>query len=223
MPNLAQAENVAAALGANVISNSWGGAEFSGEQNPAFNHPGVVITASSGDSGFGTSYPAADSHVVAVGGTRLTLDAAGRRSSETVWEGAGSGCSRFVSAQSFQLTAPNWSLAGCSSRRGIADVSAVAAPDTGVYVRYTPPGGAGTWYQVGGTSLSAPLVGAVFALAGNTSGVAYPAQLLYQHPTSLFDVTSGSNGSCSSLTTCRGAAGYDGPTGLGTPNGLGAF
>ncbi len=221
MVDLAQAENIAAAMGANVISNSWGGTEFSGEQNPAFNHPGIVITASSGDNGFGTSYPAADSHVVAVGGTRLTLDGLGRRSSETVWEGSGSGCSRYLAAQSFQTSVPNWASTGCGSHRAIADVSAVAAPDTGVAIRFTPLGGAGTWYQVGGTSLSAPLIGAVFALAGNTSGVAYPAQLLYQNRTSLLDVTAGSNGSCAVM--CHGGVGYDGPTGLGTPNGLGAF
>jgi subtilase family serine protease len=118
---------------------------------------------------------------------------------------------------------PNWASTGCGSRRAIADVSAVAAPDTGVAIRFTPPGGAGAWYQVGGTSLSAPLIGAVFALAGNTSSVAYPAQLLYQHRTSLSDVTAGSNGSCVAAVMCHAGVGYDGLSGLGAPFGLGAF
>src|SRR5262249_43469311 len=122
---------------------SYGGSEFAGEQNPAFNHPGVAITASSGDSGFGTSYPAADPHVIAVGGTRLTLTATGARSSETAWEGAGSGCSSRTRANAFQTSVTSWGSTGCGNRRGIADVSAVAAPDTGVAIRFTPPGGSG--------------------------------------------------------------------------------
>ena len=223
MLDLARAENSAAAMGANVISNSWGGSEFSSYQNPAFNHPGIVITASSGDSGFGTSYPAADSHVVAVGGTRVTFDGLGRLKSETAWEGSGSGCSPYVQAQPFQTSVPNWASTGCGSRRAIADVSAVAAPDTGVAIRFTPPGGVGAWYQIGGTSLSAPLIGAVFALAANTSSVAYPAQLLYQNRTALSDVVAGSNGSCAAAVMCHAGPGYDGPSGLGVPFGLGAF
>ena len=77
-----------------------------------------------------------------------------------------------------------------------------------------------TGAQVGGTSLSSPLIASVYTLAGNsvTDG-SYP----YAHPSSLFDVTSGSNGSCGGSYLCTGKPGYDGPTGLGTPNGIGAF
>ena len=42
----------------------------------------------------------------------------------------------------------------------------------------------------------------------------------------LYDITSGNNGNCNPdpLYYCTAAAGYDGPTGLGTPNGAtGAF
>jgi len=59
--NLGTAENYAAAH-ANAISNSYGGGEFSSESGydtAYFNHPGLVITASSGDSGYGVEYPAA--------------------------------------------------------------------------------------------------------------------------------------------------------------------
>ena len=63
--------NEAVALGASVVSDSWGGAESSTESSldMYFNHPGVVITASAGDSGYGAQYPAASPYVVAVGGT----------------------------------------------------------------------------------------------------------------------------------------------------------
>jgi hypothetical protein len=102
-------------------------------------------------------------------------------------------------------------------------VAADADPNTGAAVydstRYQGQSG---WFQVGGTSLSAPLIAAVYALAGNASSATYPASIPYGHTSSLHDVTSGSNGSCST-TMCKGAAGYDGPTGVGTPNGTGGF
>jgi subtilase family serine protease len=223
MLDLARAESTALTLGATVVSNSWGGSELAGEQNPAFNHRNVAITASTGDAGFGTSYPAADPNVIAVGGTTLLLDGSGRRSSETAWSGAGSGCSQYLSAQPFQTSVGNWASTGCGIHRATADVSAVADPNTGAAVYITLRGSAGAWYQVGGTSLSAPLIAAVFALGGHSVGTAFPASLLYTHATSLFDVTSGSNGSCPHPVMCHAGAGYDGPTGLGTPNGLGAF
>jgi hypothetical protein len=102
------------------------------------------------------------------------------------------------------------------------DVSAVADPNTGaaVYDSY----GAGGWVQVGGTSLSAPLIGAVYALAGNAPSFTYPAQSAYVSPGSLHDVTTGTNGSCGGHPLqCGAGVGYDLPTGIGTPNGLGGF
>jgi subtilase family serine protease len=216
--NLGAAEDEAAALGANVISDSWGGSEFSQETSSAydghFNHPGIAITVSSGDAGYGAEFPAASRYVTAVGGTTLNVNGSNARTSETVWNGAGSGCSAYESKPSWQTDS------GCS-RRTIADVSADADPATGASVydttRYQGQSG---WFQVGGTSLSAPLIGAVYALAGNTVTYgSYP----YSHTSSLFDVTSGSNGNCGGSYLCTGVAGYDGPTGLGTPNGTGAF
>ena len=102
------------------------------------------------------------------------------------------------------------------------DTSADADPYTGaaVYDSY----GYGGWLQVGGTSLSAPLIGAVYALAGNAPTWTYPAQSVYDAPGSLHDVTSGNNGFCSGASlTCDAGAGFDLPTGVGTPNGLGGF
>jgi subtilase family serine protease len=160
---------------------------------------------------------------VAVGGTTLNLGASNSYGSESVWSGAGSGCSSLNTARSWQTSATGWSATGCGTKRGVVDVAADANPSTGasVYDKTRYQGQSG-WFKVGGTSLSAPLIGAVYALAGNASSTSYPASIPYGHTSSLHDVTSGSNGSCST-TMCRGAVGYDGPTGVGTPNGTGGF
>jgi len=216
--NLATAVDRAATLGANVISNSYGGSEFSLETSSSydghFNHPGIAITVSSGDSGYGVEYPAASQYVTAVGGTTLNVDASNQRTSETVWSGAGSGCSAYEPKPSWQ------SDSGCALRT-VADVSADADPNTGASVydttRYQGQSG---WFQVGGTSLSAPLVGAAYALG--TSSVTY-GSYPYSHTSGLFDVTFGSNGNCSPSYLCTGGSGYDGPSGLGTPDGTGGF
>jgi putative Ig domain-containing protein len=100
-------------------------------------------------------------------------------------------------------------------------VSAVADPNTGVAV-YQTYGGSG-WAVYGGTSASAPLIASVYALAGTPGAADKPPSDPYAHTGNLFDVTSGSNGSCSPATLCKGGAGWDGPTGLGTPNGTAAF
>jgi subtilase family serine protease len=228
LANLAAAVNTAASLGATEISNSYGGSEFSSEvSDSAYNHPGIAVTVASGDNGYGSfGYPAASPYVVAVGGTTLSLGSGNAWAGETVWSGAGSGCSSYLSAQSWQTVDKNWALTGCGAKRGVADVAADANPSTGaaVYDSVKYQGRSG-WFQVGGTSLSSPLIAAVYALAGGAT-TAYPAAGLYSHqldsPATLHDVTSGSNGACSTII-CKGAAGYDGPTGVGTPNGIGAF
>jgi subtilase family serine protease len=217
--NLGTAVNRAVTMGANVVSNSYGGSEFQTEtsaDNQYFNHPGVMITASSGDGGYGVEYPAASRYVTAVGGTSLTVNASNQWVSETAWSGAGSGCSAFE-------TKPSWQTDTGCARRTVADVSAVADPNTGasVYDSVTYSGQSG-WFQVGGTSLAAPLVASVYALTGTTGSANY-GSTPYSHTSSLHDVTSGSNGSCGGSYLCTATTGFDGPTGLGTPNGVGAF
>jgi subtilase family serine protease len=211
--NLATAVDRAATMGATVISNSYGGSEYSGEvaDQEHFNHPGVAITVSSGDNGYGVEFPAASQYVTAVGGTTLTK-VTGGGFSETVWSGAGSGCSAYI-------LKPTWQTdAGCA-RRTVADVSAVADPNTGVAVYDTYRLHPGGWLVFGGTSVSAPIIGGVYALAGNSTTY---GSFSYSHTGSLFDVVSGSNGSCGSYL-CNGGTGFDGPTGNGTPRGTGAF
>src|SRR2546429_4566836 len=93
--DLYTAEDTAARPGRNAISNSWGGSEYSGEtaDDSHFNHPGAAITASSGDSGYGVSYPAASRYLTAVGGTSLTRGGGARGWAGAAWSGAGRGCS----------------------------------------------------------------------------------------------------------------------------------
>jgi subtilase family serine protease len=231
---LMAAVDTAARLGAVAISNSYGGAEDSTitSADSHLNHPGVAITASTGDSGFGVSWPASSRYVTAVGGTSLAKASNPRGWTETAWSGAGSGCSAFEPKQS-------WQHDSACAKRTVADVSAVADPNTGVavYDTYNSCGhsafcdllislglaqGVDGYVQVGGTSASSPIIASVYALAGNTGSITY-GSYPYSHTGALFDVTSGSNGSCGGTYLCTAGPGYDGPTGLGTPNGTGAF
>ena len=208
--NLFTAVDQAAAQGAAVISNSYGGSEFSSEASyeSHYNHSGVAVTVSSGDNGYGVEFPAASRYVIAVGGTSLKKATNSRGWTETAWSGAGSGCSSYI-------TKPSWQTDACSHRT-VADVSAIADPNTGVAVYDTYRLHPGGWLVFGGTSVAAPLIGAVYALGGGST-----AQSLYGSA-SLFDVTSGKNGNCGTYL-CTAVAGFDGPTGNGTPNGTTSF
>jgi subtilase family serine protease len=218
LTDLGASVNTAVKLGANVVSNSYGGSESASEvtsEQTYYQHPGVAITVSSGDGGFGVEFPAASRFVTAVGGTHLTRASGARGWAETAWSGAGSGCSAFI-------TKPSWQTDSGCAMRTVADVSAVADPNTGVavYDSYGRPRSTG-WLQFGGTSVAAPIIGAVYALAGNGGGGSGAASA-YSHASALNDVTSGSNGTCGTYL-CTAGVGYDGPTGLGTPIGTSAF
>jgi len=272
--DLEAAEERAVTMGAAAISNSWGGPE-PGSESGAFNHPGVVIAAASGDFGYlnwdvpaeeewargYADYPAASPNVVAVGGTRLALkEGTNEWKEESVWNdgaptgghgAAGGGCSERFTAQPWQRSVSDWLEIGCGTDRAVADVAADADPYSGVAVYDSTPEVSGhsapKWTTVGGTSLASPIIASTFALAGGANGVSYPASTLYAHlgSGSFHDVTSGSNGectkafnanaghsgcttaeeraSCPSKLICLAAPGYDGPTGVGTPNALGGF
>jgi hypothetical protein len=233
--DLAAAENTAATtVHATEISNSFGEPETGARPTfaSAFDHPGVVITASSGDDGYYDfdylgrhgrvsvpSIPAAYSTVVAVGGTSLFLSQSSTptRSYETVWNdngpqdayqhalqsplgASGGGCSTLFAAPAWQAQTSGYSSATCGGRRLVADVSMVADPLTGfdVYDSYSGCYGCTAgWQTIGGTSLSAPLVAAAFAVAGGAGSLPYPAVSLYSHPASAhYDVTVGGNGFC---------------------------
>jgi subtilase family serine protease len=208
--NLAAAENLAARLGATEISNSFGEAEHTVSSSvlAAYNHPGVVITASTGDDGWyawdrandanGASanapeFPSSDPHVVAVGGTTLELNNDGSRYLEGVWnengpddqagaedghQGAGGG------GCSKLYAAPAWQAAypGYSAAgckgKRLAADISADADSASGLDVYLTYGGSG-WETIGGTSLASPLVAAMFALAGGSHGAAYPASTLY--------------------------------------------
>jgi subtilase family serine protease len=197
--------------GANAVSNSYAGGESGGQgNNYLYHHPGHMITASSGDGGYGTLFPAASQWVTAVGGTTLQRGGGTRGWTETVWAGAGSGCSQLFPKPAWQADT------GCPTRT-ISDVSAVANPSTGVTVVYN-----GNFFVFGGTSVSSPIIASVYALGAHAHALMF-ARHGYRNTGDLNDVTSGANGSCSPAYLCTGEIGYDGPTGNGTPNGIGAF
>jgi subtilase family serine protease len=212
--NLALAVNTAASMGAHVISNSYGGGESgSSTYEPYYSYAGIAVTASSGDSGYGVEFPASSPHVIAVGGTSLLPSKNSRGWSETAWSGAGSGCSTIYAKPSWQTDT------GCS-KRTVTDVSAVADPNTGVAVYGPYKGTRSAWLVFGGTSVAAPLIAGVYGVNG--TAVNYGSDP-YRHTSVLYDVTSGSNGNCGGTYLCTALPGYDGPTGLGTPNGVTAF
>jgi len=236
-------ENTAARLGATEISNSFGGSEPSDAtaEDVNFHHPGIATTAATGDDGYGVEYPASSPYVLAVGGTTLNESSSGAFS-ETAWSGSGSGCSAYEPKPAWQASvAPD-----CPSNRAEADVAADADPNTGVAV-YGPSDEESCglvvvctakpthgWIEVGGTSVGAPLIASVIALAGNAS--TFTPGVPYRHTHLLHNITTGSNctqGSggllglfgpaCPDNELDNAGPGWNGPTGLGTPNGLGAF
>jgi subtilase family serine protease len=209
--------NAAVKLGAMAVSNSYGGSESSSDptyDTKYYNHPGVAVTVSAGDDGYGVSYPAASQYVTAVGGTSLTQSSSARGWTETAWSGTGSGCSADDAKPSWQTDT------GCS-RRTDNDTAADANPGTGVAIYDTYSEGG--WLEVGGTSVSSPIIASVFALAGQPAAGTYPSSYIYSHTSDLFDITVGSNGTCTPAYLCTAGKGYDGPTGWGTPDGTAAF
>lgn len=226
--SIARAENTAARLGATEISNSFGGSELGANttMQQAFRHPGIVITAATGDDGWndydlpagqrGTpaQYPSTDPHVVAVGGTNLVLHADDSRWSERVWNGdatgskdgaSGGGCSVRFPAPQWQAHHAGYSAANCSGKRLAADIAAIADPMHGLDILDTDK--LGGWATIGGTSLSSPVVAALFALAGGAGTSAWPAASLYlngiHRARDFWDVTVGGNSYCGYLTIAQ--------------------
>ncbi len=230
LADLGKAEDTAAKQpGVVAINNSYGGKCCDAANNAAYDHPGIAVVASGGDDAYdGTpGFPSSDSDVVAVGGTSLVASSSARGYAESVWytqpgEGTGSGCSTLNPRPAWQPKA----VTKCG-HRALNDVSAVADPDNGGLAVYCSPADCtsqgGGWFQVGGTSEASPIIAGVFALSGNTKG--YPAKNLYAAANSkyLYDITKGSNGTCTPKIWCTAGKGWDGPTGNGTPHGAKAF
>jgi subtilase family serine protease len=217
--NLFAAEKEAVKLGAHVVSNSWGGGGGS-SSGGAFDTAGVVYLASAGDNGYGTQDPSDYDTVVSVGGTNLSKQ--GTTYKETVWPLTGGGCS--------VVTKPSWQHDPKCSERTENDVAAVAE---GV-AEYDNYGYAG-WIIIGGTSVSSPMIGGVFGLAGNASshqsGKHFWTLKTTKRTHSLHTTITGGVIHCppslAGSYLCVGGTGqyktYGSPIGWGTPNGIGAF
>ncbi|TCO52298.1 putative Ig domain-containing protein [Actinocrispum wychmicini] len=211
--DLAAAVDSAVRLGAKIVSNSYTDHEnaIPSGADTHYNHPGVAVLAATGDngseSGAQAEFPASSPEVVAVGGTTLTASSGGRGFTETVWNGTGSGCSSLFAKPAYQ------NVTTTCAKRATSDISADADPNTGITIFVN-----GATSQFGGTSLATPIVAGIWALAGTPNSGDNPASYPYAHPGNFFDVTSGSNGSCGTVI-CNAGQGWDGPTGLGTPNG----
>ncbi len=224
--SLSNAVALANRMGAGVVSMSFGAAEgsWTSSYDGVFGAAGMSYLAATGDNGAAVSWPSVSSKVVAVGGTTLAYSGTGSRS-ETTWSGTGGGTSAYVALPSYQ----SGSIGGYA-RRAVADVAFNADPNSGQYVAVIAPGTTTVrWVSAGGTSLATPQWAGVIAVANAlrvASGktvLGQPHAALYQQigavPTAYTaafkDVATGSNGSC---TTCAAKAGYDTPTGWGTPN-----
>ncbi len=206
--------------GVRAISNSYSSnGDAPGSLNPQWDQAattskGIAVMASTGDGGYGVGFPASATYVLGVGGTTLQVDGSGARSSETAWSGSGSGCSSYNVAPSWQVI----SGSPCGTRKAIADLSADADPNSGLQI-YTTYNNTTTWWIFGGTSLSSPIMGALYAMQGGYGPTtSYPTASEYAwSAASYYDVTSGSNGRrCRPSVLCNAGTGWDGPTGLGS-------
>lgn len=225
--SLSNAVALANKMGPGVVSMSFGAAEgsWTASYDSVFTGAGMSYLAATGDNGAAVSWPSVSSRVLAVGGTTLSYSGTGSRS-ETTWTGTGGGTSAYVALPAYQS-----GTVGGYARRAVADVAFNANPNSGQYVATLAPGSTTMrWVSAGGTSLSTPqwagllaVANALRVAAGKTV-LGQPHAALYQqigavptqYTTTFKDVTSGSNGSCA---TCAAKAGYDTPTGWGTPNG----
>jgi len=227
---IGEAENEAVKLGANVVNDSLYEKESSSFEKfyeetglSYFDHPGVPITVASGDNGYGVGFPAGTPYAIAVGGTSLKKEVGSTRGwAEEVWRnagykvgekgaGTGSGCALKIEKK------PSWQHdAHCESRTD-NDVAAVASTSTPVSSldSYGEKG----WVNWGGTSVSAPILAGVEALAEKPVKE-LGAQIFYEKPSEEFAVTKGSDGECGGLYLCTAGEGYNGPAGLGAPDGV---
>lgn len=221
--SLGNAVRLATSMGTGVVSMSFGAPEGSwvSSYDSVFSGATMSYLAATGDNGAAVSWPAVSTKVLAVGGTNLSWSGSGSRS-ETAWASTGGGVSAYLSTPSYQSTA----VSGLT-RRTVADVAFNANPYTGQYVATMAPGSSTVgWISAGGTSLSTPQWAALLAVA-NALRLQAGKTVLGQPHTALYgsvaktsgpfaDISSGSNGSC---TLCTARAGFDVPTGWGTPNG----
>ena len=222
--NLAAADATAAGFQPIAISNSWGSSSDASAFDGDFEHTGIAVVAATGDNGTATngqSWPADIPQVVAASGTTLQLNTDNTWASETVWSGSGGGCSGNYAAPSWQTSRSDWPSQGCSNGgRAFGDVSADADPNTGAAVVI-----GSSWFSAGGTSLATPLIAAIYAVADDLPAGTNAVTLPYQNVSSatIHDIIAGNDCLSGGQPNCTARAGFDTPSGLGTPKGVAAF
>jgi kumamolisin len=211
------ASGLAAAAGGGEVSNSWGSGEFAVEAtlDTHFATPKVVYFASTGDNP-GTEWPSVSVNVVAVGGTTVSRSGTGAFLRETTWASGGGGPSAFVARPTYQN-----GIRIVGAARGVPDISAVANPSTGVWVYCSTGCGnapAASWFDVGGTSVSSPLVAALTNAAGHfgSSTFAELRSLYALLGTNRFNGIT--LGLCGPASAFAAVPGWDFCTGVGTPH-----
>lgn len=230
-PDLYSAVSQAVALNVDIVSMSWGTAEYSNEilRDTSFSNSNICFVASAGDSSDLVTYPSCSPNVLCVGGTTLSLtyDSNGNivTRSEIPWTNGGCGVSVYESMPSCQssILKTGTGTTGTVTGRNCVDVSLVASP--GVYIIHQ-----GQLDAVNGTSLSAPYWAGILAIcnqarvannksklttlnghAQDVKAMLYGVYNTTSYSNVFYDITSGVNGMYSATT------GYDLPCGLGTP------
>ncbi len=222
--NLAAAEVTAASFQPVAISNSWGATTDETPFDNDFKSTGMAVVAATGDNsstGNGASWPADIPQVVAAAGTTLQVNGDNTWASETVWSGSGGGCSITYTAPAWQTSRSDWASQGCGNGgKSFGDVSADANPSSGAAVVV-----GSSWFIIGGTSLASPLIASMYALGDDVPAGTSAVTLPYQNASAntLHDIISGND--CASLgqSSCTATAGFDTPTGLGSPKSLALF
>ena len=223
--DLATSEATAASFNPVAISNSYGSTSENTSYDSYYERTGMAVVAGSGDSGASNvSWPADIPDVVAASGTTLSINSNNTWANETVWSGSGGGCST-NSAPVWQTTLSDWATAGCGSYRAYGDVSADADPNSGIAIYMATSSTAGSWYEIGGTSLSTPLISSMYALAGGVLGSNNAVSILYGsfNSSNSHDIVSGNDCTSTITTNCTAGVGFDTPSGLGSPNGVSGF
>jgi subtilase family serine protease len=240
LSDLLAAEDYATAH-AQVVSNSWGCPEFpaEGSLDAHFDKP-VAIVFAAGDSGTPAMYPSASPYVLSVGGTSLSIAGTGPSggcgsgsctwAGESVWVGGGGGASAYESEPPYQtgFCGTTTEVNACGGMRGTPDISWTTGGSIGVAVYDSgAPGSYQGWHTAWGTSVGAPSVAGLIALADQAGRTVLTtndltSRWVYQFAASpsnyglaYHDITSGSNG----IRCCSAAAGFDLASGLGSPIG----
>jgi kumamolisin len=209
------ASNLVATAGGGEVSMSWGGGEFSGEVNydSRFTTSSVVYFASTGD-GPGTLYPSVSPNVVAVGGTTFRRNpSTGAFLAEAAWVDGGGGPSYYEARPAYQ--GPLAATIGV--KRGVPDISAVADPNTGMWIYDSGNGG---WLVIGGTSASAPIMAGIVNAAGSfATSTGAELSTIYSGATSVANFTDTTTGFCGPYMGFSPTKGWDFCTGVGSPSG----